>query len=216
MSRTSQLKEKIAQRQEMERQERRESILAAARKVFFEKGYLSASMRDIALEASLSPGLLYHYFQGKDELYGVICEEAFYLMLEYFHKVEKMKGPARDKLVAIAKAYVQYFLDHPEYFDIVSFRDLGFKKVDISSPILERIEALSYQALDVLRKQVEESMAEGSIKHADDLWETTMSLWAPVEGLIFIEKRGYLKTFSVDLDKALDGVLTPLLEGLKP
>ena len=56
----------IARRQEIERRERRERILNAARNVFFKKGYIGASMRDIALKAELSPGLIYHYFKNKD------------------------------------------------------------------------------------------------------------------------------------------------------
>jgi len=64
----------LAKRQEAERRERRERILNAARAVFFEKGYLGATIRDIALKAELSPGLIYHYFAGKDAIYGKICE----------------------------------------------------------------------------------------------------------------------------------------------
>ena len=216
MSRTSQLREKITQRQEMERQDRRESILAAARKVFFDKGYLSASMRDIALEAALSPGLLYHYYTGKDELYGAICEEGFHIMLDYLHKAEKVEGTARVRLVALAKAYIQYYKDHPQYFDVISFRDLGFKNVKLPSEISQRIENLSFQALDILRRLARECIAEGSIRPSDDLWSTTMSLWAPVEGVLFMEKRGYLGTFQLDLDQVLFGVLIPVLDGLRP
>jgi hypothetical protein len=42
----------------------------AAMMVFLKKGYLGTKIRDIALEAQLSPGLIYFYFRGKDEIYG--------------------------------------------------------------------------------------------------------------------------------------------------
>ncbi len=47
---------------------RRQSILAAAAKVFSEKGFAAATMADIAQEAGISPGAIYRYFASKDEL----------------------------------------------------------------------------------------------------------------------------------------------------
>ena len=72
----------LARRREEERQERKERILEAAKIVFFRGGYLGATVRDIALEAELSTGLIYHYFAGRDAVYGKVCEEAFGVLLD--------------------------------------------------------------------------------------------------------------------------------------
>lgn len=47
---------------------RREQILDAALRVFGEKGYQGAGVRDIAREAGITEGLIYHYFAGKAQL----------------------------------------------------------------------------------------------------------------------------------------------------
>lgn len=210
------LQEKIAIRQEAEKQERRKCILDAARNVFSNKGYLNTTMRDIALEASLSPGLIYHYYGGKDELYGEICMEAFHILLEYCQRAESADDSALSRLLAMAKAYIRYYKDYPQYFDIISFRDLGFKKVSISAPILERIEMLSRQVLEEMHNLTLACIAEGSLRQTDDPWERTLCMWAAVEGLIFIDKRGYFETFELDLDRLLDSMLADLYLGLKP
>lgn len=47
------------------RQATREQILKAAMDLFFTKGYHATSIEDIAKQAQISKGLLYHYFKGK-------------------------------------------------------------------------------------------------------------------------------------------------------
>jgi AcrR family transcriptional regulator len=49
-------------------EERRAQILDAACRVFSEKGFAGASMRDIAREVGVTEGLLYHYFDSKEQL----------------------------------------------------------------------------------------------------------------------------------------------------
>ena len=210
----SQLKQKIAQRQEEEKRERRERILTAARTVFFEKGFLNATMRDIALEAALSPGLIYHYFQGKDDLYGEICREAFMNLIRDLDQAARDGSDARQRLTAVARAYVDFYLDNPEYFDLISFRDLGFKKVDLSATIRRKLDDLSLTALGIVKKLVEEGIRDGSIRRLGGIWEMTMGVWSPLEGLIFIHKRGYLDNFNIDIKALLDMEFSALFGGL--
>ena len=49
---------------------------ASALKVFIHKGFAAAKMSDIATEAGISYGLMYHYFQSKDEIYAELVRDA--------------------------------------------------------------------------------------------------------------------------------------------
>ena len=49
-------------------EDRREQIIDAALRVFAEKGFDRATNRDIAREAGITPGLIYHYFESKEVL----------------------------------------------------------------------------------------------------------------------------------------------------
>lgn len=58
------------------REERREQILKAALKVFSRRGLAATKINDIAKEASLSHGLVYHYFNSKDEIFITLVKRA--------------------------------------------------------------------------------------------------------------------------------------------
>jgi AcrR family transcriptional regulator len=56
--------------------DRQKQILLAALKVFIHKGFAAAKMSDIATKAGISYGLMYHYFQSKDEIYAELVRDA--------------------------------------------------------------------------------------------------------------------------------------------
>jgi AcrR family transcriptional regulator len=56
-------------------EDRREQIIDAAMRAFSQKGYSRATNKDIAREAGITPGLIYHYFENKEALFKAIIEE---------------------------------------------------------------------------------------------------------------------------------------------
>ncbi len=58
-------------------EERREELLAAASKVFSEKGYRTAGVNDIIAEAGVARGTFYHYFESKKEVFLALIERYF-------------------------------------------------------------------------------------------------------------------------------------------
>ena len=59
------------------RQERRTNIIRAARNVFLRHGYRKTALEDVARAASVGKATLYHYFDGKDDLFGAVVSEMF-------------------------------------------------------------------------------------------------------------------------------------------
>ena len=53
--------------------ERRDQIIEAAERLFYEKGYEQTSVQDVLDALSLSKGGFYHYFQSKIELLEAVC-----------------------------------------------------------------------------------------------------------------------------------------------
>jgi len=210
------LKQALARRQKAERQERRTRILDAGRRVFLKKGYLGTSIRAIATEAELSPGLIYFYFAGKDEIYGRICEEAFHIAIDLLEKASAAEGTFEERLNALAWAYVDFYRGFPEYFDIISFKDMGFKKVGLTEELQGLLEELSQKTISFLKAVVDDAMDKGEIPATADTWTVTFGLWGMIEGALYIHKRGYLDPVGVNLEDLLTAQLRILEEGMKP
>jgi AcrR family transcriptional regulator len=209
------LKQALARRQEAERQERRTRILEAGKRVFLKKGYLGTSIRAIATEAELSPGLIYFYFAGKDEIYGRICEEAFHIAIDLLEKASAAEGSFKERLNALARAYVDFYRGYPEYFDIISFKDMGFKKVGLSEELQGLLDELSQKTISFLKAVVDDGMASGEIPDTEEAWTMTFGLWGVIEGALYIHKRGYLDPMGVDLEDLLTLQLGLLQKGLR-
>jgi AcrR family transcriptional regulator len=85
---------------------RRVDILKAAARVFRARGFAAAGMRDIAASADLSPGNLYHYFAGKDELLFFCQDRTLDRLLEALGAARRPHGPLAQRLRALATAHV--------------------------------------------------------------------------------------------------------------
>jgi AcrR family transcriptional regulator len=81
-------------------------ILKAAARVFRARGFAAAGMRDIAAAADLSPGNLYHYFTGKDEVLFFCQERTLDRLLAALAVARRLRGSLSDRLRDLAAAHV--------------------------------------------------------------------------------------------------------------
>jgi AcrR family transcriptional regulator len=77
---------------------RRIEILRAAARIFRTHGFAAAGMRDIADAADLSPGNLYHYFRGKDEILFFCQDRSLDRLLEALGEARRSRGPLPARL----------------------------------------------------------------------------------------------------------------------
>jgi AcrR family transcriptional regulator len=83
--------------------EKRRLILRAAITVFARSGYHTSRVADVAKEAGVAYGLVYHYFGSKEDLLETIFRRTWARMLEAVEAVEQEGAPAREQLAAVAK-----------------------------------------------------------------------------------------------------------------
>ena len=82
--------------------ERQQRILSSALKVFIRKGFAATKISDIAVEAGMSNGLMYHYFQSKEEIYAELVRRAAMFSRRLLEQVQADSGEPIDQLRSLA------------------------------------------------------------------------------------------------------------------
>src|SRR6476659_5632548 len=94
--------------------DRRAELLDAAVRVFAAKGFHASRVGDIATEAGVAHGLLYHYFRSKDEVLETIFRETWTTLVRETARIEAFEAPFREKLRRFARIYLGSWLVTPE------------------------------------------------------------------------------------------------------
>jgi AcrR family transcriptional regulator len=84
--------------------ERRSQLTGAAGRVIARKGYVAATLRDVAEEAGTSTGTLNYYYQGKDDLFAETLRVASERFQAELSAAVAAAGSPRERLVAMAVA----------------------------------------------------------------------------------------------------------------
>jgi AcrR family transcriptional regulator len=99
--------------------DKRRVILDAAVRVFARQGFHTCRVSDIADEAGVAYGLVYHYFQSKDEVLDTLFLERWEVMLETIREIDRRGVAAREKLETIASFIVDSYRHDPDLMKVI-------------------------------------------------------------------------------------------------
>jgi TetR/AcrR family fatty acid metabolism transcriptional regulator len=99
--------------------DKRRLILDAAVRVFARRGFNGCRVSDIADEAGVAYGLVYHYFRSKDEVLDTLFLERWNVMLEVIRELDDGDLAPREKLHAITSFIVDSYRHDPELMKVI-------------------------------------------------------------------------------------------------
>jgi AcrR family transcriptional regulator len=97
---------------------RRQEILEAARKCFLRMGFQQTTTREICHEASITPGGLYHYFGGKDEIIAAVIQQQAESVIGRTRSLVDSAGGMRGAFGEVARQFIETMND-PDIDDVV-------------------------------------------------------------------------------------------------
>ncbi len=101
--------------------DKRQLILDAAIKVFADKGFHATRISDIAREAEIAYGLVYHYFRNKEEILDTIFLDRWNLFIEAVQAITDDGRGVEQKLLSIAAVILSAYRNRPEWVQILVF-----------------------------------------------------------------------------------------------
>jgi TetR/AcrR family fatty acid metabolism transcriptional regulator len=99
--------------------DRRRQILDAAVRVFARQGFHTCRVADIADEAGVAYGLVYHYFRSKDEVLDTLFLERWNVMLAVIRELDGEDMSPREKLSAITAFIVDSYRHDPDLMKVI-------------------------------------------------------------------------------------------------
>src|SRR4051812_49761988 len=100
--------------------DKRRLILDSAIHVFADQGFHHCRVSDVADAAGVAYGLVYHYFDSKEEILNTLFTERWQLMLDAIVEIDKRDDqPAREKLYQVASFIVDSYRYEPDLMKVI-------------------------------------------------------------------------------------------------
>ena len=194
----------VQERREREKQRRRSEIIDAAERVFFAKGYIQATMDEVAQEAELSKGAIYLYFRSKEELYLAITQRGLAVLEGLFAAVMAEKRQGIELIRGIGEAYVAFSERHPDYFNAQVYYEAQGVQLNQTDPHARACMERGQEVLSHVVEAIQVGVRDGTIRSDIDPVEVAIQLWGTTMGLIQLyHKRDVMPMFQIVQAEAL-------------
>jgi len=172
-------------RREREKEERRQSILRAAREVFFENGFHRATVDSVADRAEVSKGTVYLYFESKETILAHLLLEGLDELvddLEQAYAAEESIS-AKERLQRLTQAYLHFFEREPQYFRLLMATDRGQFRETVPPEVYQQVLEASIEGLSWVVRAIEQGIEEGVFADCEPR-QAAATLWATLNGVL--------------------------------
>ena len=203
-------------RKQREREQRRNEIINAAEKFFFERGYDDVTMDEIADEAEVNKALLYYYFKNKEALFFAVDLRGVRILHELYVKCANLDVNGYTKIKSMIQSLFEFSKDYPNYFRI--YRYAGTERFQMSdNEDAKEIVDLTTGIWRLMVEAILQGMNDGTIRK--DVDPVEMSIYINVMSMsalsidigfkLILEARGiHQDKFWKDLQRFLDPAIT--------
>jgi AcrR family transcriptional regulator len=188
---------------------RREELLAAAVRAFARKGFHGCRVSDIAEEAGVSHGLVYHYFVSKDEVLETVFRENWGGLAQAIEEIAATEAPAAEQLRKIVSVVLHAWRRDPDAVRVL-VREIA------RSPQLQARLGEFQQAFDAIERVIERGQVAGELDASLEPRVATIAVWGMLDEVLTAWVLGRLPADADDVDRAEATVTAMLRRALAP
>jgi len=177
-------------------------------RVFARNGYHGARVGDIATEAGVAHGLLYHYFGSKEEVLETVFRENFSELLDRFRAVEEADESAGKKLEGIAKILLRTWRNDPALVTVM------VREVARSPQLQAQVDEVR-QAFSIVQRVIEEGQADGAFRRDIDAELASFVVYGGLEEVLTGWVLGQLPDGDEEVARAEETAIQLTLGGLR-
>ncbi|MBS4070996.1 TetR/AcrR family transcriptional regulator [Algoriphagus aquatilis] len=174
----------ISDRKEREKEELRERILVAAKSLFLQKGIDKTSIRNIADLIEYSPGIIYHYFRDKNEIFHALHQGGFSQLMSKMSVLSSVRNPL-ERLKAMGSIYVRFAMENPDMYDLMFIKEAPIDHVANSEHDDWKEGGGTF---NYLRSTIAECMSQGYFQ-GHDTEALSYMIWSTVHGMVSLNIR---------------------------
>jgi TetR/AcrR family transcriptional regulator, fatty acid metabolism regulator protein len=191
--------------------DKRRQILDAAIRVFARQGFHATRVSDIADEAGVAYGLVYHYFPSKEEVLNELFSERWSLLLAAIEDTDQNGASPREKMEAVAGFIVDSYRHDPELMKVI------IVEVTRAANSFGRTHLAEIRrAYDLIAKIVEDGQREGAFRSDIDPTFASMAFYGAIEQLLSGWIFELIPASGKDFDSAKGWVVETICGGLEP
>jgi AcrR family transcriptional regulator len=190
--------------------DKRRLILDSAIHVFADQGFHHCRVSDVADEAGVAYGLVYHYFDSKEEILNQLFSERWQLMLDAITEIDSQQIPARDKLYMVASFIIDSYRHEPQLMKVIIV-EVTRAANSFGATHLGKIR----EAYSMIATIVDGARQDGSFKSDISADFAAMCFYGAIEQLLSGWIFGYLPTTDDEFERAKSLVVETICGGLE-
>ena len=187
--------------------DKRRLILDAAVRVFAKRGYHTSRVGDIAEEAGVAHGLLYHYFSSKDEVLETIFRETWTDLLGAVADVEASVDSSREQLRQVAAILLRSWRRDPDLVRVL------VREVTRSAELDRRVGDIG-QAFAAIERIVRRGQEDGEFREDLDARLASVVFYGAIDEILTGWVLGLLPDGDADVTRAEQLVVDVVAGGL--
>lgn len=184
------------------------ALVAAALSLIEKRGPEGLTLREAAASVGVTHGAAYRHFEDKAALLAAVAEEGYRALAQRLAKARATAvGDARARLRALAAAYVEFAMDHPAHYRVMSGPRLN---EDDRFPSLE---AAVNEVFAFVLAEIERGQSEGAVR-AGPAADLAVGIWIAAHGYVELVLGRRIKVKSARAKAYFERLLEPFLEGM--